>query len=178
MQWEQSHGSMADSYGRFYMYLPSIPTSYIAVCVLENALGQVHAAFRIESTGKLAVCNQNAAVATSTTTLATGQTIRIEYRMLCSTTGAGIIEALLFNSDPEALTPDETVTASAQTTLSATSTKADFGRVLQGGPQNNYAHWMDDIIAGAMAYPGPIASRAMDYVPTRQELVGSKIGPF
>lgn len=154
LEWSTSMGSTVDNYGRVYMWINALDVGVTQVwChALDNTDAQI-VQFLINGSGVLRMINSAAAFAgpAGTVTAATGQWIRLEYKIVNHATN-GILECKLFNNASSAVA-DDTITATSQNTLANTS-KVRFGTIT--GNNAGYIFFMDDIVAGATSYPGPV----------------------
>lgn len=154
LQWDSAMGATTDNYGRVYLWRDSLDATNIHywLSVYDNAANFI-CRFMISQSGKVAIQNSaGSTIATGTTTVATGQWTRLEYKIV-NNASTGILEVKLFNT-ADSTTADDTVTATGQ------NTRADTGIVRFGSEQVNsagYAYYLDDIVAGATSYPGPVS---------------------
>jgi hypothetical protein len=151
LQWTGAFGTQTDHYGRVYFYFTAAPTSNIQLIRVQS--GSTAQAFvTYLSSGKLRSTDVAAATATTTNSVALNQQVRVEYRVFHNAS-TGIIELKLFNT-ATSTTPTETLTFSSANT-GASSDRIRFGNVATTteGP-----FWMDNIVAAATSYPGPLST--------------------
>lgn len=153
LEWAAAMGTTVNNYGRVYLWRDSLDTgsNHFWLSCYSSAAAFI-CRFFIDTTGKIQIQGSGGgSVATGTTTLATGQWTRLEYKIV-NHTSAGVLEVKLFNT-ADSVTPDDTITATAL------DTRADTARLVFGSEQVNtagYVYYMDDIVAGASGYPGPV----------------------
>jgi hypothetical protein len=149
--WTTRLGTLTDHYGRFYLWIDGAPASnVIGAAAFSGA--SLAARIILNTSRKVLLQDQAAATqATSTNAVPIGQWVRIEYHVVHSTT-VGQIELKLFNTATSS-TPTETLTTSASLNTLASADRVRFG--MPAGVANQAAFWMDQIQAGATAYPGP-----------------------
>lgn len=156
LSWIAKLGTQTSHYGRVYLYLTANPASSVNVIVAPS--GAVNnPSVQINTAGKLRLLDAaGAQQGISTNTISLNQWIRIEYHFVHSAT-VGQIEAKLFNTATSS-TPTETLTSVATLNTNVSADRVRFGIV------NNNANagpfWLDQIQAGAGAYPGPYVAPA------------------
>lgn len=153
MQWGAALGTVTDQYGRAYIWLNALPTGSAIRLVQGYSGGST--AFRIDvnTAGTIALLDNVGLVQTTSTAVATGQWVRLEWHVVHSLT-VGQIELKLFNS-PDSATPTETSTTSANRNTQANCNLITFGN--SNGAAATATFWIDNIVAGAASYPGPVA---------------------
>jgi hypothetical protein len=153
-EWSTALGTITDHYGRLYLYLTANPAATLSM--IQFGQGATRGArIDITTAGKLAGFDNPAAAlfTTFTNAIALNQWVRIEWHIIHSATiGQG--EVKLFNNAASA-TPTETQTGPANKNTLANVTHAMFGVGVAGTAQN-MAIWLDNIVANATAYPGPV----------------------
>lgn len=148
MQWAAALGTLTDWYGRIYLYATSVPSSQFRL--LTDSNGNIP--LFINSSGQIAMLDQGGFAVTTTTPIATNQWVRIEWHWLNSAT-VGQVEVKLFNN-PDSATATETQTSAANRNTSVSTTFLSFG--LNDGAATPGPIWLDNIVAGATSYPGPV----------------------
>lgn len=143
-------GTLANHYGRLYLYLTANPGASV---ILVRCLNGVSAACAVGVTsgGKVFVSDQAAVTkATGSVSVALNQWVRLEWHVTHDVTN-GVVEAKLFNTAASA-TADETITGAGSFSTLASADTIRFGvvnSVANAGPL-----WMDAIVAAAGSYPG------------------------
>lgn len=154
VEWNTSLGTVVNHFGRVYIWrdvLSSGSTHYWA-SVLTTGGTLLCGRYAIDTAGKILLQPNAGGTTTGTVTVALGQWVRLEYKMVNSVT-VGLMEVQLFNS-PDSSTPSETITSAADK-----NTRADTDTLRFGSEQPadaSYTHRLDNIVAGATSYPGPI----------------------
>jgi hypothetical protein len=163
LEWSTAFGTQTDHFGRIYMYVPS-GANFIDVVRLNNA-GTFACGIDIDNlTGVLNLRDTTAAIISSTTnTVARDQLVRIETHIVHAISG-GTIEVQLFNT-ADSPVPTETKLSLGMNNQ-AQATKIDYGAVVGRGQD----WWLDDIVAGATSYPGPVAPPTDVILPTWSRL--------
>jgi hypothetical protein len=147
MQWSTAIGTLTDHYGRIYLYCPANPSGTIRL--INDSAGSNK--LRLTSTGMLSVFDAGGQDIITTTAIALNQWVRIEWHTVQSAT-VGQHEIKLFN-DAESSTPTQTVTGTANRNNAASITSMTFGN--NSGASHAVVFHLDNIVAGAVAYPGP-----------------------
>ncbi len=147
--WTTGIGTLTDWYGRLYLYATTFPTtgSYRLVQDSNNNFPVF-----INATGEVQQYDQGGFVHQTTAVIGLNQWVRIEWHWLNSAT-VGQVEVKLFNS-PDSATPTETKTSAANRNTSVSTTEIRFG--LGGGTTEAGPVWLDNLVAGATSYPGPV----------------------
>lgn len=151
--WSTAFGTQTDHYGRVYCYFTANPAVAVQLVRANNGAATLAGLIQVNTTGVVRCVAANATFQAGTVGITLNQWIRIEYHIIHSTPAGGTVEAKLFNT-ATSTTPDETITYSNQGT-SAQATQISFGNDATNTPG---AFWMDDIVANATAYPGPLAN--------------------
>ena len=155
LEWSTSMGSPTEHYGRVYFYMPSIPTSSMTVVQCIGPAGAV--AFNIQvvaTTGTVTVFyNTGSDTNVFSGGLSATTLYRLEYHCVHSAT-VGQVEAKIFAGD--STTATGTFSSTANKNTSTSGDKIRFGQVSAGG--SGLSIWMDDIVAGATSFPGPVSS--------------------
>ena len=141
--------SSSDHYGRVYLYLTIDNGANYNGIVTFATPGPQPSIFVEASTRKL-LCANGANLQAGAQVLPLNQWFRFEYHFVNSTT-VGLVEAKLFLT-PDSSTPTETITLSSQNTSTSTS-EVQFG-CRNGTLLGNM--YLDDIVANATSYPGPV----------------------
>lgn len=149
-----SVGTLTEAWGRLYLWLPAVPSAELALVRVRSG-GSQSARIAITSSGLLILRQaSNAAVATSTGTVPTGQWVRIEWHIIAATTN-GTIEARVYGSaDSETIT--ETMSSSTAA-LTAAVDEVQYGPV---GSEDGHTYWLDDLAATDVDWLGPAAAPA------------------
>lgn len=154
--WHPNLGT-TDHYGRIYLWITALPSAAFPIIQTADSGGGRAARIDIQHSGVLTLIDAPASGQKSSTAIvSTGQWIRIEYHVIHSAT-VGQIEVKLFNT-ASSTTPDETITSPATWN---TGTGASYHQF--GNPTSPKAMtvWMDDIVAEATSYPGPVAGASV-----------------
>lgn len=142
-------GTVPEAWGRVYLYLTAVPASSVACVWVRNASSNV-TRVRINTAGKVEITDgANAVILTSTTSVATGQWIRLEWHVIALATN-GTAEVRLFNT-ASSTTPTETL-ASTTASLFGNLTRVSYGRIATTNPPTL---WLDDLVANTEGWPGP-----------------------
>lgn len=152
VQWDTAFGTQTEHYGRAYLYLTTNPSAVPRGPIRGYNGATVAWGIHVNTNGTLQ-CGDSDSSVSGSVAIGLNQLIRVEWHVVHSAT-VGIVEAKLFNS-AESTTPSETITHSSANTLTQ-SDRIRFG-VTDGGTAPA-AFWIDDIIANATAYPGPVPS--------------------
>lgn len=161
LEWAAAHGNTTNDYGRVYLWRDSVdavqPHYWLSVYESgTNLIGR----FKITTAGLVEIQGPSGSVvATGAVTVATGQWTRLEYKIV-NHASAGILEVKLFNT-ADSSSVSETITATGLNTY------ADTAKLRFGSEQVNnsgYTYYLDDIVAGALSYPGPAAALSQTVV--------------
>jgi len=147
--WTTRFGRRLEHTGRVYLYLTALPTGDSIRFAQITSGGVLVVELQILTTGVVRAIRSGAFVDTSST-VATGQLIRIEYRIVHDTVN-GQVEIKLFNS-PDSTTPTETATSPANKDTGAYADAVYFGN---NGGAAAATWWLDEVYAGGTSYPGP-----------------------
>lgn len=143
--------SVTDHYGRFYLYVESLPATPCSIMEAEDSGAGRDIRMDIRDTGKLRLINASAGTDISTTaSISLNQWIRVEWHFIHNV-ATGVMEAKLFNTATSS-SPTETLTSGACDTGAACRFMV-FGEMGAGA---TITYWMDDVVANATSYPGPI----------------------
>lgn len=168
MSWTTALGTVTDHFGRFYIYLIANPASFGGLLSLFSGASLC---FRIgvNSSGQIRGDDNTGTAYTFTNAITLNQLVRVEYHVIHSTT-VGQHEIKLFNT-AESTVATETNTSAANRDTQANGNDIHFGVGEGGLGQLNY--WMDDIVANATSYPGPVVE-----VPVEPILMRTTISPL
>jgi hypothetical protein len=159
MEWTTGIGTLTDWFGRIYLYATAFPAASFRVVL--DITGNNQLCF-INDTGKIRGFDTlGAPVYTTTNSIALNQWVRIEWHWIHSAT-VGQGEVKLFNS-PDSATPTETVTSAADKNTGANTSNVGFG--LSEGSVFTGPIWLDNIVAGATSYPGPVVTATANLAP-------------
>lgn len=154
LDWTSAMGTPVDSYGRIYLYRAATAEAVHYFAQFNSSLDELICRLGVNESSQIQIQNgAGSIVATQSGTLATGQWTRVEFKII-NHASAGILECKIFNA-ADASSPDETLTATSQ------NTRADTTKVYIGSPvatSPSYTFYVDDIVVGANAYPGPASS--------------------
>ena len=153
VEWTSSltGGTLPQIWFRLYVYQTSYSATQLRVIKAVSS-GTLRAAVAIDSTGHLALINAtNGTVKNSTSVMPLNQWNRLEG-FIIGDPAVGQIEAKMFTSSPDNVTPDETVTSLANVNTGGTINRVDFGNPASAV---SYTLWMDDLAVSDTAYPGP-----------------------
>ena len=157
MKWQAAYGTVTEDWGRFYAYMTSYGSGDYSVVAgalngSDTASANICARIDIGTNGKLRILDKSGTDSVlGSVALALNQMVRIEYHFLHSTT-VGVAEVKLFNT-ASSITPDDTLTSPASWNTLASADRFFFGVPTTGYPV--YDIYIDQIIVGASAYPGP-----------------------
>lgn len=150
MVWSTAQGTIAQQYGRLYLYTTGNPSGVTGI--VRWLVGGAQAArLRLETTGALTISDAgNAAEITTTNAIALNQWIRIEWHVVFVASNA-TIEIKLFNNADSA-TPTETVTSTTAAGLGVNCDTTQLGSF----NSSTWTGWMDAIEINDTGYPGPL----------------------
>jgi hypothetical protein len=107
----------------------------------------------VTSTGKLQVLDSGGGqIILTTNSLNLNAFSRIEYHITHSLT-VGQVEIKIFNS-PDSAVATETIQTTANKNLLASANQIRYGAT---GGDSDGSFWLDNIVANALSYPGPVA---------------------
>lgn len=156
LQWDTSLGTVTDHYGRFYMFVTAYPTGDTFILDANTVGVTNNARIRLLTTGALSTFSKSALLNTTTNLVPLNGWCRIEYHIVHSAT-VGMVELKLFNTMDSAVAT-ETITSAANN-----DTNANANGILYGSPDGTGGAWiqyLDDIVANATSYPGPVSTPA------------------
>jgi hypothetical protein len=146
-----SVGTETEVWGRLYLWLVANPAAELALLRVRSGASQC-ARLALTTSGTIVIRNAaNGVAGTQTNAVATGQWVRVEFRVLASTT-VGQIDVRLYNS-AESATPTES-TALTGLVLTASLNEINWGPV--GGTAGE-TYWLDDLVLNDTGFPGPTA---------------------
>jgi len=157
MYWA-SLGNIAGSnvYFRAYLYVPANPATNLNWFEWRTSTPTRSAAVFIRTGGTLRITDDAlASLVETTSTIALNQWIRVEFRILPSTT-AGEVELRLYN-DPDSTTATDTKVATGLTTLAATVDALRFGHT---SAPANFVNYFDEVAVSTSGWIGPTAGAA------------------
>lgn len=174
LEWTTGLGTLTNYFGRAYLWMDTLPSGFNYTfhrffegtdeggrIMVTDAVGGGAGALRITS-------GAGTTLVTGAVTCATAQWIRVEWGVVNSTT-VGQIEAKLFNT-AHSTTPTETLTSTADQNTRATTTKAWFGPADPTGA--GYVSYIDNIVEGAAAYPGPSQTDVLQVLAMQSHVFG------
>lgn len=139
-------------YGRAYMFTAANPGG--STFIVRGLSGARAWELILLATGIIIARDQGGATrCTFTTAIALNQWIRLEWKVVQSTTD-GVLEIKLFNS-ADSPTPTETQTSSGSFSTLADTNEVRFGSIATAVP-NCVIYW-DDVEINDTGYPGPVA---------------------
>lgn len=156
-EWRSLGAITTDFFIRVYLYIPSgVLSAGCKFGVVRSDAGANCAFLNIGTDGKLNILNaaQGSGNIISTAALPRDQQVRIEARILPSTT-AGEIEWRYF-SDPDSTTEDET-RANSGIVLAANIDRSAIGMATGSGP-TNFSFFFDDYAVSSDDWLGPAAT--------------------
>jgi hypothetical protein len=131
-------GTFTTSYGRVYVWLDDQPDGALRLVRLTSG-GSLRAALDVLRTGYLRfVDSANRTIAATTTSIATGRWVRIEWRV---SHGTGTVEIRLYN-DAGSTSPTVTVTSGSGSALGPSATAVQIGR--SGSQSSAITFWTDN----------------------------------
>jgi hypothetical protein len=135
--------------------LNAAPSGFVNLINAYFGTATVAAIIRINADRKFTFVDNPINVSSSSAVAcATGQWSRIEYHIVHHGS-TGSIEMKLFNTASSS-TPDDTLTWSNRNTLTGGADRIFFGTRFDSGNTHNF--WLDNMIAAAVSYPGPVAA--------------------
>ena len=154
LEWNTSLGAPTDHYGRVYVYTPSLPTTDMTLIQCLGPAGAI--AFQIRmaaTTGNINVLYNTGSDLGVITGISAATLYRIEYHGVHSAT-VGQVEVKVFAGD--STTAVGTFSSTANKNTSTAASQLRIGQVAAGG--SGLSIWVDDIVAGATSFPGPVSS--------------------
>lgn len=165
LRWTGFGSLTTDVWGRAYLWISAAPTTDFRLIAARNNSGSGSAFIGITTAGVLRILNAaQTTVATGTVTIATGQWVRVEWRVRSATTN-GQVEVWLFNN-PDSTTADDHFSTTTAV-LAANTDQMEHGVCTNAG-QAAYTFYLDGIAASSTAAIGPEAGNgnASGSVPT------------
>lgn len=177
--WDSSTlgSALTTSYGRMYVYVPTASADFF---VPVQGFHEVTAdrAWEILVNVSLVVVLRDtggAAVGVGTVAISLDQWIRLEWKVINSTT-AGFIECKLFNN-PDSATPSETITSSGSF---STLDKTDQIRLgVRSSVVASGIYYFDNFVVNDTGYPGPLVAATGTVVnPDYSQFPKTKLRPL
>lgn len=159
LTWSTGIGALTDWYGRVYLYATANPAGGSYRLIVD---GNNNFPLFVNASGTVSMLDQGGFAVTTGTAISLNQWVRLEWHWINSAT-VGQVELKLFNS-PDSTSPTDTQTSGANRNTSASTTQLSFGLSSGGGDAGPI--WLDNIVAGATSYPGPVASAASAFYVT------------
>lgn len=150
LRWSTSLGTVSDWHGRMYFRVDTLSFTGEFRLVRDDTNAQQRVFF-INSDGRMRM--EFATSLISTNSIVPGKWCRIEWHIIHSLT-VGQIEFKLF-LNPNSTTPTETQTSAANLNTGTDTSSIWFGQHSGGGASTDA--WLDNILIGALNYPGPIS---------------------
>lgn len=153
-QWSGLGSLTGNVYFRLYMYIPSLVDNNLYPLGVRTSANASSAILRILSSGLIQGRDAgNSGISEGTVAVATGQWVRIEMRVISSTT-VGELEWRLYNTaDAAAGSYDDTANATAAV-LGANTDIANFGLNVTA-PASPYTVYFDDLAVSTDDWIGP-----------------------
>ena len=171
-QWTTAFGTPTTHYFRFYLYLPSLPSTTLFGPITFMLSGSASTRFRITTAGLMQAVNGGSTFGTGAVAIATGQWVRIEGKLVQNSGASGSADWKLWNSPDSIGTPtDEINVSSVITGLGSTVDAVRVG--LQDGAGSTYSYWISRLVVGAAAFPGPFPVNTTPCTVTGSAPVGS-----
>lgn len=152
-----------DVWSRLYLYITANPgTTWQGLMNYRTATAALCAQLGINTTGKLVGYNAAAgAIATGTVSISLNQWVRVEWRVVPSTT-VGQLEWRLFNT-ADSIVADETVNTGSLV-LGANIDEVRHGIVTTPAPAS-YTAWFDDVAVRKDNWIGPSGNSSYKLTP-------------
>jgi len=150
-----------ESYGRFYLYITSYPSNRNEIFTDGENTVSINLTALAGDGGVVRVGTLSGFV-DGTVAVAINQWVRIEWHLIHNAV-TGLLEVKLFNN-PDSTVPTETINSTADKNTGAANAFADFQNYRVAGPEA-YILWMDNIVANATSYPGPIITGTANLAP-------------
>ena len=146
LRWDLAHfGTLSDWYGRMYLYMTANPASAMTFFRPQKTTTQAFQLL-IDTSGHIVVQDTSSAtLATFTNAISLNQFVRVEVH--ANHTGSAL-EVKLFNS-ADSSTATETQTLNS-VSMQSNATRLDFRTNI-----TSTIYWIDQLVGGATAYPGP-----------------------
>ncbi|GAA3957742.1 hypothetical protein GCM10023085_45320 [Actinomadura viridis] len=155
-----SHGTQAETWGRFYLWSSSAPSGVTGIVRWVTG-GSQAARLRYESTGVLTLSDAgNAAEIATAAAIPTGQWVRIEWHIQFVASGA-VVELRTYNS-PDSTTPSENLSTVAAG-LGVNCDTVQFGSFNSA----TWTGWLDGLQVNNTGWPGPITRRTAPLIEPR-----------
>ncbi len=172
LAWSAALGTVTDHYGRFYMYIPSIPSGnygrFFSVYSGDPTTTGVRALTCYVDNAGLMIFNDVTGNSPSfTNPIPTGAWVRMEYHIVHSTT-VGQWEWRMFLGDSTSAIESYTSPANRNTLASADT--ITYGT--PDGGNNAWTVYYDAIVANATSFPGPLESAAPQVLSMQTHVFG------
>lgn len=154
-QWTGFGSILTSVWFRFYLYATANPGSNLRICgIRTNAANSAFVNLRTTGIPQILNAAQAGSFCDGTVAITLNQWVRIEARILSSTT-VGEAEYWLYNTPDAPITLfDDHVTSAATQVLGANTDQVRFGAVTASGPAS-YVFWMDDVAVSTTGQIGP-----------------------
>jgi hypothetical protein len=157
--WTTSMGTLTDHFGRIYLYITAVPAVQLSlVRFLRPATGTIASVNVNNLTRFIAVGDTVGTKATGAVAVPINQWVRIEWHIVHSATVGNIVANLY--TTPDGTTITETIGNGGNYNTSTNTNEVRFGN--DSGGALTTAFWMDDIVAGATSFPGPVSGITQD----------------
>lgn len=153
VEWQHLQPSTT-TYVRFYVYLPTLPSSSFRFLELSDGTQGVWS-FGFRADGRISVRDAvSASMNVSTTALPTGRWLRLEARVVShATTGSSVVKIYTEADSPY---PAETVTSTNSFNTAPNGNGIEIVRYgIVGSTTANYTYYLDDIAISNDGYLGP-----------------------
>lgn len=165
LQWnEPDHGSVAISFGRYYLTSTATPTSSSATLRFFSSAGTEIVRLYWLTSNKLQLWQPSAFIASSltTTVLTPGTFYRIEYKLDTTTSGAGAMTLRIYQGDSTTLL--EEIGPIALTAAVTSHSRVWFGvHNAINLPTTTDFFYYDNLVANATDWTGPLLVPAVEY---------------
>lgn len=178
VRWDGAGSLTTNVYARAYLWIPANPTVNQRVIHFITSGAAISAAIRISTTGVVIGLNAVGGAITGltgSTVVAKNQWIRLEARCKSSTT-VGELEWRLFNTDPDATSPTETLTSGSTEVLGADTDRLYVGTIGSSGTANQTWNF-DDLAFASAGWIGPSGASLSDNAYPR-DFTEHTFGPF
>ena len=151
-------GTLTNHFARGYYYFTANPPASQNAFLLNplNAAGTTVAVVFVNQTGQIVLQDSVGTATTMTNTIPLNQWFRLEANFIHSAT-VGQIETKLYLT-MDSLTADETKTTAANLNTGVNATRMRIG---QPSATATYSFWLDNIVSGVAAYPGPFPATSL-----------------
>jgi len=157
-----------DMYGRLYLYATAFPASETVIMNFFRTTPPLHdTQIAIRSDGALRIRDTIGSNIFGSVPIALNQWIRIEYHILDVASPNGIIEVKLFNT-AESPSANETIGGVGIESSATFYEHLQIGKSFYGTWTTDV--WLDDIVANATSYPGPVIPPAPEVLSIQQHV--------